>query len=549
MQAPAGDAARARATPPTTAPDTTPDTTPPTAPDTTPPTDPDAAPPTAPDTIALTDPDPGPGTAADAAPPTAADAAPGVGQSSAPGTVSGAAPSTDPDTGAGTAPDAGQSTAPDAVSGTAPDVGQSSAPDAGPGTVLDVTAPAAPDTASGTAPDAASGTASDAAPPLDPDAGPGTAPDAGLVAVAKSGGRCPVRPAPAIRTRGLVKSYPGPDGSTTDAVRGLDLEVFQGETYAFLGPNGAGKSTTLALLCALARPTAGQAMVAGADVLERPDQVRRRVGMLFQHSALDPDLTAEQNLHIHARLYGLRRRHARLRVTEMLETVALADRRRSLVRTLSGGMRRRLELARGLLHAPQVLFLDEPTTGLDPHARAQVWQHLRALRDRHGSTLFITTHYLEEAEHCDRLGILDQGRLVAEGTPHALKAEIGEDRVVLHTGDDAAARQVVSQAVSQAADRTADRTAVGGAAGRAGPPGPAVTLEAGGLSLRLPDGSAWIPRLCAALADRGIAVHAASATPPMLDDVFFHHTGRSIHAPRSHPAPGTTIPAATQEAP
>ncbi|WP_437114044.1 ATP-binding cassette domain-containing protein [Streptomyces collinus] len=581
MQAPAGDAARARATPPTTAPGTTP----PTDPDTTPPTDPDAAPPTDPDTIALTDPDPGPGTAADAAPPTAADAAPGVGQSSAPGTVSGAAPSTDPDTGAGTAPDAGQSTAPDAVSGTAPDVGQSSAPDAapdatapaapgtvpdpvsgsasdaappldpdaGPGTVLDVTAPAAsgtaPDTASGTAPDAASGPASDAAPPLDPDAGPGTAPDAGLVAVAKSGGRCPVRPAPAIRTRGLVKSYPGPDGSTTDAVRGLDLEVFQGETYAFLGPNGAGKSTTLALLCALARPTAGQAMVAGADVQERPDQVRRRVGMLFQHSALDPDLTAEQNLHIHARLYGLRRRYARLRVTEMLETVALADRRRSLVRTLSGGMRRRLELARGLLHAPQVLFLDEPTTGLDPHARAQVWQHLRTLCDRHGSTLFITTHYLEEAEHCDRLGILDQGRLVAEGTPHALKAEIGEDRVVLHTGDDAAARQVVSQAVSQAADRTADRTAVGGAAGRAGPPGPAVTLEAGGLSLRLPDGSAWIPRLCAALADRGIAVHAASATPPTLDDVFFHHTGRSIHAPRSHPAPGTTIPAATQEAP
>ncbi|MER6474128.1 ABC transporter ATP-binding protein [Streptomyces collinus] len=376
--------------------------------------------------------------------------------------------------------------------------------------------------------------------------------------VAESGGRCSVRSAPAIRTRGLVKSYAGPDGSTTDAVRGLDLEVFQGETYAFLGPNGAGKSTTLALLCALARPTAGQAIVAGADVLQRPDQVRRRVGMLFQHSALDPDLTAEQNLHIHARLYGLRRRHARLRVTEMLETVALADRRRSPVRTLSGGMRRRLELARGLLHAPQVLFLDEPTTGLDPHARAQVWQHLRALRDRHGSTLFITTHYLEEAEHCDRLGILDHGRLVAEGTPHALKAEIGEDRVMLHTGDDAAARQVVRETVNQATDRAVDRAvvggavgraAVGGATGRAGSPGPAVTLDGEGLSLRLPDGSAWIPRLCAALADRGIAVHAASATPPTLDDVFFHHTGRSIHTPRSHPAPGTTTPAPAQEAP
>ncbi|MGW2826278.1 ATP-binding cassette domain-containing protein [Streptomyces sp. NPDC001443] len=339
-------------------------------------------------------------------------------------------------------------------------------------------------------------------------------------------------PVYAISTRGLVKSYAGPDGSTTHAVRGLDLDVLQGETYAFLGPNGAGKSTTLALLCALARPTAGQATVAGADVLGRPDQVRRLVGMLFQHSALDPDLTAEQNLHIHARLYGLRRRHARVRVTEMLEAVGLDDRRRFPVRTLSGGMRRRLELARGLLHAPEVLFLDEPTTGLDPHARAQVWEYLRALRERHGSTLFVTTHYLEEAEHCDRLGILDHGRLVAQGTPRALKAAIGADRVLLRTGDDAAARQIV---------------------GRTAPSGRAVTLDAEGVSLRVPNGSAWIPRLCAALEAHGIAVHAASATPPTLDDVFFHHTGRSIHTPRPHrtpadPAPGATT-AATEETP
>ncbi|MEV7325996.1 ATP-binding cassette domain-containing protein [Streptomyces sp. NPDC093970] len=341
--------------------------------------------------------------------------------------------------------------------------------------------------------------------------------------------RSAARPTHAIRTRGLVKSYPGPDGTTTHAVRGLDLDVLTGETFAFLGPNGAGKSTTLALLCALARPTAGQATVAGADVLSRPEQVRGRVGMLFQHSALDPDLTAEQNLHIHARLYGLRRGHARARVTEMLETVGLADRRRFPVRTLSGGMRRRLELARGLLHAPRVLFLDEPTTGLDPHARAQVWDHLRALPDRHGCTLFVTTHYLEEAEHCDRLAIIDQGRLVAQGTPVALKAAIGDDRVALRTGDDTAARRIV---------------------GRTAPPGTAVTLDEEGVSLRVPDGSAWIPRLCVALADHGIAVHAASATPPTLDDVFFHHTGRSIHLPGPHPAPaaaGPDGPAAADE--
>ncbi|MFJ8185017.1 ATP-binding cassette domain-containing protein [Streptomyces sp. NPDC096105] len=331
----------------------------------------------------------------------------------------------------------------------------------------------------------------------------------------------------AISTRGLVKSYPGPDGTTTHAVHGLDLDVRQGETFAFLGPNGAGKSTTIALLCALARPTAGRATVAGVDVLGRPDRVRQRVGMLFQHSALDTDLTAEQNLRIHARLYGMSRRDSRRRTAETLEAVGLTDRRRSPVRTLSGGMRRRLELARGLLHAPRILFLDEPTTGLDPHARAQVWEHLRDLRDRYGTTLFLTTHYLEEAENCDRLAIIDRGRLVAQGTPSALRDAIGDDRVVLRTGDDRKACRVVRRAAPQGAD---------------------VALDTEGVRLRVPDGSSWIPRLCAALETHGIPVHAASATPPTLDDVFFHHTGRSIHGGRpatpSAPAPpdGTAAP-------
>ncbi|MFF8839298.1 ATP-binding cassette domain-containing protein [Streptomyces sp. NPDC015130] len=317
----------------------------------------------------------------------------------------------------------------------------------------------------------------------------------------------PPEPAPAVSTRGLVKSYPGPRGTTTHAVRGLDLDVAQGETFAFLGPNGAGKSTTIALLCALARPTSGQATVAGADVLTRPHQVRRHVGMLFQHSTLDADLTAEQNLRIHARLYGLPRRQIRRRTAEALETAGLTDRRRAPVRTLSGGMRRRLEIARALLHAPRVLFLDEPTTGLDPHARAEVWEHLSGLRERYGSTLFVTTHYLEEAENCDRIGIIDRGRLVAQGTPHALKAAIGDDRVVLRTSDDTTARKVVCGIT---------------------PPDRAVTVDAEGIALRVPDGSAWIPRLCTALEHAGIAVHTASASRPTLDDVFFHHTGRSL---------------------
>ncbi|MFJ5546404.1 ATP-binding cassette domain-containing protein [Streptomyces sp. NPDC093225] len=337
--------------------------------------------------------------------------------------------------------------------------------------------------------------------------------------------RSPPAPPYAISTRGLVKTYPGPDGTATHALRGLDLDVRQGETFAFLGPNGAGKSTTIALLCALARPTAGRATVAGTDVLTRPDAVRAQVGMVFQHSALDTDLTVQQNLHIHARLYGMSRRQALRRAAETLEAVGLGDRRRSPVRTLSGGMRRRLELARGLLHEPRILFLDEPTTGLDPHARAQVWEHLRTLRDRQGTTLFVTTHYLDEAENCDRLAIIDGGRLVAQGTPVALKAAIGDDRVVLRTGDDAAARQAV------------DRIA---------PPGAVLTPDADGLCLRVPDGSAWIPRLCSALEARGIPVHAASATPPTLDDVFFHHTGRSITTVPPLPTPSAPVPPVTE---
>ncbi|MFF5426491.1 MULTISPECIES: ATP-binding cassette domain-containing protein [unclassified Streptomyces] len=328
----------------------------------------------------------------------------------------------------------------------------------------------------------------------------------------------------AISTRALVKSYPGPDG-TVDAVRELDLDVFRGETFAFLGPNGAGKSTTISLLCALARPTSGQAVVAGVDVTVRPQEVRRRVGMVFQRSALDPDLTADQNLLIHARLYGLGRRCARRRAGEVLDAVGLTDRRRSPVRALSGGMRRRLEIARGLLHSPEVLFLDEPTTGLDPHARAQVWDHLRALRDRHGSTLFVTTHYLEEAENCDRIAIIDHGRLVAQGTPFALKSAVGDDKVLLRTSDDTTARQL---------------------AGMIAPPDRPVTVDADGVHLRLPDGSTWIPRLCGVLEEHGIAVRAASATPPTLDDVFFHHTGRSLqatgqqgHPPAAPPRQGT----------
>ncbi|GHF48195.1 daunorubicin resistance protein DrrA family ABC transporter ATP-binding protein [Streptomyces mashuensis] len=304
-------------------------------------------------------------------------------------------------------------------------------------------------------------------------------------------------PSVSVLARGLRKSYPG-----VEAVRGVDLTVRAGETFGFLGPNGAGKSTTIAMLCTLARPTAGRATVAGADVTADPAAVRRRIGLVFQDLTVDGDLTAAENLRFHADLYGLPHRTARRRVAEMLDLVGLHGRRHSLVRTFSGGMKRRLEIARGLLHAPRVLFLDEPTVGLDPQTRAQVWDHLHRVRQQRAVTLFLTTHHLEEAEHCDRIAVIDDGRIVTEGTPAALKAAIGTDRVVLHTTDDAAARTALGERFGLAARRDPE-----------------------GLLLHVPDGAAFVPVLCARL---GVPVLSVTVTRPSLDDVFLHCTGRTI---------------------
>lgn len=318
----------------------------------------------------------------------------------------------------------------------------------------------------------------------------------------------------AICVHGLTKHYPG-----TEAVRGVDLHVHPGETFAFLGPNGAGKTTTIAMLCALARPTSGQARVAGADVRTQPQQVRRGVGLLFQHSAVDPDLSVERNLLLHARLYGLSRSRSRARSATLLELTGLTERRQDRVRTLSGGLRRRLEIARALLHEPGVLFLDEPTVSLDPRARVQVWDHLARLRAEHRTTLFVTTHYLDEAEHCDRIAILDHGRVVAHGTPAALKAAIGDDQVRVRTGDDAAAATALRHDLSL-------RPATG----------------PDGLTVAVAAGAQQVPRVCAALAARGISVHAITLSEPTLDDVFFHHTGRRITHPGPPPGHVDTAP-------
>ncbi|MFF3175407.1 ATP-binding cassette domain-containing protein [Streptomyces sp. NPDC057900] len=301
----------------------------------------------------------------------------------------------------------------------------------------------------------------------------------------------------AIRAESLYAYY-----GTRAAVNGLDLAVPEGSTFGFLGPNGAGKTTTISMLTTLLKPTAGRAEVAGFDVARQPAEVRRRIGIVFQESTLDLELTAVENLRFQAGLCGLPRHEARTAIAAMLELMELSARGGVPVRQYSTGLRRRLEIARGLLGAPRVLFLDEPTTGLDAQTRAAVWDHLDRLRREQGITLFFTTHQLEEAEHCDQVAIVDRGKVITQGTPAELKTVIGSDVVVLRTEDDTRAADAVSERFGIAAEPTPD-----------------------GLLLRVADGAGLVPRLCTGL---GLTVHSVSVAPPTLDDVFLHHTGSAI---------------------
>ena len=245
------------------------------------------------------------------------------------------------------------------------------------------------------------------APPPSPQAQPAGA-DGGAVGV------------PAISVRALTKSF-----GDVQAVRGVNFEVAAGEVFGFLGPNGAGKTTTINMLCTLAKPTSGEAHVAGHNVVTERDDVRRNIGLVFQDPTLDGYLTASQNLKLHAELYGVQSDLVQPRMHQVMEMVGLWDRKDSVVSTFSGGMRRRLEIARGLMHSPRVLFLDEPTIGLDPQTRRSIWDYIRELKEREEITIFMTTHYMDEAEWCDRIAIMDHGEIVALDSPEALK---GGDR-------------------------------------------------------------------------------------------------------------------------
>jgi ABC-2 type transport system ATP-binding protein len=302
---------------------------------------------------------------------------------------------------------------------------------------------------------------------------------------------------PAVAVEDLRKSF-----DDLVAVDGITFDVAAGESFGFLGPNGAGKSTTISILCTLLRATGGSASVAGFDVATRPADVRRHIGLVFQDPTLDEYLTAEENLRFHAELYGVPRESTEERLKDVLEMVELWERRKSIVSTFSGGMRRRLEIARGLLHSPRVLFLDEPTVGLDPQTRSHIWSYIEELRKREEITIFLTTHYMDEAEHCDRIAIIDHGTIVAIDSPEALKASVGQDRVEIRTADDAATMAQLRDAFDLEP-----------------------TTAEGAVRFYVANGDRFIPRLFAELT---VPILSVSVAQPTLDDVFMSYTGRTI---------------------
>jgi len=305
----------------------------------------------------------------------------------------------------------------------------------------------------------------------------------------------------AIETRGLVRSF-----GDVEAVAGVDLDVAEGEIYAFLGPNGAGKTTTVRMLVTLLRPTGGTAQVAGHDVVERPDEVRRAIGVALQEAALDPLMTGRELMRLQATLHRIPRTDGRERADALLQRVGLVEAADRRVGTYSGGMRRRLDLAMALIHQPRVLFLDEPTTGLDPTSRQAIWDEVRKLNDE-GATVFLTTQYLEEADRlADRVGIIDAGRMVAEDTPSALKAEAGRPHleVSLAEGDKRQAEGILARF------------------------GTVPATHDGVVSVELEHGAAQVAQVVRALDDAGLAVGSLDLVEPTLDDVFATKTGHRL---------------------
>ncbi|MGC9222241.1 MAG: ATP-binding cassette domain-containing protein [Solirubrobacteraceae bacterium] len=292
--------------------------------------------------------------------------------------------------------------------------------------------------------------------------------------------------------------------------KGVSFEVPPAEVFGFLGPNGAGKSTTINMLCTLTKPTSGSARVAGHDVVRDRDDVRRNIGLVFPDPTLDGYLTAAQNLRLHAELYGVPSHLVAPRMKQVLRMVGLWDHKDGAVQTFSGGMRRRLEIARGLMHSPRVLFLDEPTVGLDPQTRRSIWTYIRELQQREEITIFMTTHYMDEAEWCHRIAIMDQGEIVALDSPEALKAGVGKDRVTIQTDDNDAAIAALRKQFNIGASVAEDAVTFG-----------------------VPEGELFVPRL---FSEFELPIRSVSVSRPTLDDVSMSFTGSTIRDAEEDPS-------------
>jgi ABC-2 type transport system ATP-binding protein len=300
-----------------------------------------------------------------------------------------------------------------------------------------------------------------------------------------------------INVRNLTKQF-----KTLTAIDGISFSVEEGEVFGFLGPNGAGKTTTISILCTLLSPSSGTAGIADFDCANNPDRVRMAIGLIFQDTTLDVGLTAYENLKFHAYLYNLDSKLAETRIDEMLTVVELQGRKHDLIKNFSGGMKRRLEIARGLLHYPRVLFLDEPTLGLDPQTRNTIWDFINTLREKERITVFMTTHYMEEAENCDRIAIIDHGKIIAMDTPKKLKQMVHGDIIRIVTEDNRKAVPEIQRLFSVSARE-----------------------ENGTLVLETERGDEFIPRLIHALS---ITTKSVSIQKPTLNDVFLKLTGRTI---------------------
>jgi len=300
-----------------------------------------------------------------------------------------------------------------------------------------------------------------------------------------------------IEASNLVKRF-----GELEAVKGVSFSVKEGEIFGFLGPNGAGKTTTINILCTLLKPTGGQAKVNGYDVVKERSQVRQSIGLVFQEPTLDDYLTAEQNLRFHGYAYGIPKNVLEPRLKELLEMMELWDRRKGKINTYSGGMKRRLEIARGLLHHPRVLFLDEPTLGLDPQTRRRIWDYIHDLRKRENLAIFMTTHYMDEAENCDRIAIIDYGRTVALDTLEKLKDGVGGDVISVKTEDNEEAMRLLEGQYKLK-------------------PG----IENGIISFTVPHGEEFLPKFVSGFPLRLLSI---GLRRPTLEDVFLKLTGRNI---------------------